>query len=134
MCHEYEIKKALDVLIQYGVSREMISVLHCNTEYPTPMKDVNLKAMLAIKNNLDVEIGYSDHTLGIEVPIAAVALGAKIIEKHFTLDRNLPGPDHSSSLEPEELKVMVKAIRNIELATSGSGKKNLVKALKKVLL
>jgi len=123
MCHEYEIKKALDVLIQYGVSREMISVLHCNTEYPTPMKDVNLKAMLAIKNNLDVEIGYSDHTLGIEVPIAAVALGAKIIEKHFTLDRNLPGPDHSSSLEPEELKVMVKAIRNIELATSGSGKK-----------
>ena len=73
----------------------MISVLHCNTEYPTPMKDVNLKAMLAIKNNLDVEIGYSDHTLGIEVPIAAVALGAKIIEKHFTLDRNLPGPDHS---------------------------------------
>ncbi len=121
MCHEYEIKKALDVLIQYGISREMISVLHCNTEYPTPMKDVNLKAMLAIKNNLDVEVGYSDHTLGIEVPIAAVALGAKIIEKHFTLDRNLPGPDHSASLEPEELKVMVEGIRNIELATSGSG-------------
>jgi len=121
MCHEYEIKKAIDVLIQYGISKEMISVLHCNTEYPTPMKDVNLKAMLAIKNNLDVEIGYSDHTLGIEVPIAAVALGAKIIEKHFTLDRNLPGPDHSASLEPEELKAMVEAIRNIELATSGSG-------------
>tara|TARA_X000000950_G_scaffold281951_1_gene379740 strand:+ start:12961 stop:13980 length:1020 start_codon:yes stop_codon:yes gene_type:complete len=121
MCHEYEIKKALDVLIQYGISREMISVLHCNTEYPTPMKDVNLKAMLAIKNNLDVEVGYSDHTLGIEVPIAAVALGAKIIEKHFTLDRNLAGPDHSASLEPEELKVMVEGIRNIELATSGSG-------------
>ena len=121
MCHEYEIKQALDILIQYGISREMISVLHCNTEYPTPMKDVNLMAMLAIKNNLDVEIGYSDHTLGIEVPIAAVALGAKIIEKHFTLDRNLPGPDHSASLEPEELKVMIEAIRNIELATSGSG-------------
>ena len=121
MCHEYEIKRALDVLIQYGISREMISVLHCNTEYPTPMKDVNLMAMLSIKKNLDVAIGYSDHTLGVEVPIAAVALGAKIIEKHFTLDRNLAGPDHSASLEPEELKVMVEGIRNIELATSGSG-------------
>lgn len=121
MCHEYEIKRALDVLIQYGISREMISVLHCNTEYPTPMKDVNLKAMLSIKKNLDVAIGYSDHTLGVEVPIAAVALGAKIIEKHFTLDRNLPGPDHSASLEPDELKAMVEAIRNIELAISGNG-------------
>jgi len=118
-----DINKALAILLKFGVKKENITILHCNTEYPTPMKDVNLKAMLAIKNNLDVEIGYSDHTLGIEVPIAAVALGAKIIEKHFTLDRNLPGPDHSSSLEPEELKVMVKAIRNIELATSGSGKK-----------
>lgn len=121
MCHEYEIKRALDVLIQYGISREMISVLHCNTEYPTPMKDVNLMAMLSIKKNLDVAIGYSDHTLGVEVPIAAVALGAKIIEKHFTLDRNLPGPDHSASLEPDELKAMVEAIRNIELAISGNG-------------
>jgi len=123
MCHEYEIKQALNVLIQFGVSREMISILHCNTEYPTPMKDVNLKAMLSIKDNLDIEIGYSDHTLGIEVPTAAVALGAKIIEKHFTLDRTLLGPDHAASLEPEELKAMVKAIRNIELAISGNGVK-----------
>ena len=123
MCHEFEVKQALNVLIQFGVSREIISVLHCNTEYPTPLKDVNLKAMLSIKDNLDVKIGYSDHTLGIEVPIAAVALGAKIIEKHFTLDRTLTGPDHAASLEPEELKAMVKAIRNIELAISGNGEK-----------
>jgi len=120
MCHEYEIKQALDVLIQFGISKEMISILHCNSEYPTPMKDVNLKAMLSIKNKFGVEIGYSDHTLGIEVPIAAVALGSKIIEKHFTLDRTLPGPDHAASLEPDELKAMVKAIRNIELAISGN--------------
>jgi sialic acid synthase SpsE len=85
------------------------------------MGDVNLKAMLHIKKELGVEIGYSDHTLGIEVPIAAVAMGAKVIEKHFTLDRNLPGPDHKASLEPEELKAMVTSIRNIELAISGSG-------------
>ena len=123
MCHEYEIKQALDVLIQFGISKEMISILHCNTEYPTPMKDVNLKAMLSIKNKFGVEIGYSDHTRGIEVPIAAVALGSKIIEKHFTLDRTLPGPDHAASLEPDELKAMVKAIRNIELAISGNGVK-----------
>lgn len=123
MCHEYEIKQALDILLQFGISKEMISVLHCNTEYPTPMKDVNLNAMLSIKDNIDIEIGYSDHTLGIEVPIAAVALGAKIIEKHFTLDRTLSGPDHAASLEPNELKAMVKAIRNTELAISGNGVK-----------
>lgn len=123
MCSEIEIKNALDVLIKFGLSKEKISILHCNTEYPTPMKDVNLKAMLAIQKTFNVEIGYSDHTLGIEVPIAAVAMGAKIIEKHFTLDRTLPGPDHVASLEPDELKNMVKAIRNIELATSGDGDK-----------
>ena len=123
MSNEYEIKQALNVLIQFGISREMISILHCNTEYPTPMKDVNLKAMLSIKDNLDIEIGYSDHTLGIEVPTAAVALGAKIIEKHFTLDRTSLGPDHAASLEPDELKAMVKAIRNIEKAISGNGVK-----------
>ena len=121
MCYEYEIKQALDVLVQFGISKEIISILHCNTEYPTPMKDVNLKGMLSIKENLGTEIGYSDHTLGIEVPIAAVALGASIIEKHFTLDRTLPGPDHRASLEPDELKAMVKAIRNIELSISGNG-------------
>jgi N,N'-diacetyllegionaminate synthase len=123
MCSEIEIKEAVDVLIKFGLKKEAISILHCNTEYPTPMKDVNLKAMLAIKQKFEVQVGYSDHTLGIEVPIAAVALGATIIEKHFTLDRNLPGPDHVASLEPEELKAMVKAIRNIELVLSGDGEK-----------
>ena len=101
--------------------KENVTILHCNTEYPTPMLDVNLKAMLHIQKELDVKIGYSDHTLGIEVPIAAVALGARVIEKHFTIDRNLPGPDHKASLEPIELISMVNAIRNIEKALSGSG-------------
>jgi N,N'-diacetyllegionaminate synthase len=123
MCSEIEIKNALKVLVKFGLKKEAISILHCNTEYPTPMKDVNLKAMLAIKKSFGVQIGYSDHTLGIEVPIAAVAMGARIIEKHFTLDRTLPGPDHVASLEPKELKEMVKAIRNIELAVSGDGEK-----------
>ncbi len=118
-----EIIQAIEVLEQGGITREMISVLHCNTEYPTPMQDVNLLAMCDIAKQLGVKTGYSDHTLGIEVPIAAVALGAVIIEKHFTLDRNMPGPDHKASLEPAELKAMVSAIRNIELALSGSGKK-----------
>ncbi|WP_289663065.1 N-acetylneuraminate synthase [Flavobacterium panacagri] len=123
MCSEEDIEKALEVLVKFGLSKEMISILHCNTEYPTPMKDVNLKAMLSIKEKFQTPIGYSDHTLGIEVPVAAVALGAKIIEKHFTLDKTLPGPDHVASLEPHELKQMVEAIRNIELATSGDGEK-----------
>ncbi len=116
-----EIKKAMDVFIEAGLSLNDITILHCNTEYPTPMADVNLKAMISIQNMLGVKIGYSDHTMGFEVPIAAVALGATIIEKHFTLDRNLPGPDQLASLEPNELKDMVKAIRNVELAISGSG-------------
>jgi N,N'-diacetyllegionaminate synthase len=123
MCSEIEIKQAMDVLLKFGLKKDNISILHCNTEYPTPMKDVNLKAMLSIQKTFDVQVGYSDHTLGIEVPIAAVAMGATIIEKHFTLDRTLPGPDHVASLEPEELKAMVKAIRNIELALSGDGQK-----------
>ena len=118
-----EIRVALDVLIEGGLKLENITVLHCNTEYPTPMKDVNLLAMNAIKEAFGVKVGYSDHTLGIEVPIAAVALGARVIEKHFTIDRSLPGPDHRASLEPAELKAMVSTIRNIELALSGGGKK-----------
>ena len=118
-----EIEQALQVLTSEGLTNREITVLHCNTEYPTPMEDVNLKAMNTIGREFDVEVGYSDHTLGIEVPIAAVALGARVIEKHFTLDRNLPGPDHRASLEPVELKQMVNAIRNIEAAISGSGKK-----------
>jgi N-acetylneuraminate synthase/N,N'-diacetyllegionaminate synthase len=116
-----EIECSLNILIEGGLSRDKITILHCNTEYPTPMSDVNLPAMLTIRDAFKVSIGYSDHTLGIEVPIAAVALGAKVIEKHFTLDRTLPGPDHIASLEPFELKEMVKAIRNIELAISGNG-------------
>lgn len=121
MANMDEIKAAHKVLIENGAKQENITILHCNTEYPTPMEDVNLKAMLDIQKQLKAKIGYSDHTLGIEVPIAAVALGAKVIEKHFTLDRNLPGPDHKASLEPGELKAMVSAIRNIEKAISGSG-------------
>ena len=111
-----EIEDALDILISVGTPLENITVLHCNTEYPTPFEDVNLLAMLTIKNAFDVNVGYSDHTLGIEIPVAAVALGATVIEKHFTLDKNMKGPDHKASLEPDELKVMVQAIRNIEKA------------------
>ncbi|OXA71456.1 N-acetylneuraminate synthase [Flavobacterium aquidurense] len=131
MCSEKDIENALDVLLKYGLTKELISILHCNTEYPTPMQDVNLKAMLSIKEKFQTQIGYSDHTLGIEVPIAAVALGAKIIEKHFTLDRNLLGPDHIASLEPDELKEMVATIRNIELAIGGDGQKEASESEKK---
>lgn len=118
-----EIDNAIRVLTENGAEKSSITVLHCNTEYPTPMMDVNLKAMNTIAEEFGVEVGYSDHTLGIEVPVAAVAMGAKVIEKHFTLDQTLPGPDHRASLEPEELTQMVRAIRNIEKAISGSGKK-----------
>jgi N-acetylneuraminate synthase len=126
-----EIKDAVKVLIDNGVSKDKITILHCNTEYPTPMEDVNLKAMLHIQRELGLPIGYSDHTLGIEVPIAAVALGATVIEKHFTLDKTLPGPDHKASLEPNELKAMVSAIRNIEKAIGGSGLKEVSKSEEK---
>jgi N-acetylneuraminate synthase/N,N'-diacetyllegionaminate synthase len=118
-----EIKEALNVLERFGLNRENIIILHCNTEYPTPMEDVNLKAMLTIGDTFGVKTGYSDHTLGIEVPTAAVAMGAVVIEKHFTIDKTLPGPDHAASLGPDELIAMVKAIRNIELALSGNGMK-----------
>lgn len=121
MAYIKEIESAIKVIENEGLERSYITVLHCNTDYPTPMQDVNLKAMLQIERELGVKIGYSDHTLGIEVPIAAVALGARVIEKHFTLDKNLSGPDHRASLEPDELKNMVSAIRNIELAISGNG-------------
>ena len=111
-----EIEAALDACEIAGTPRSRITVLHCNTEYPTPMQDVNLRAMCSIRDAFGVAVGYSDHTLGIEVPIAAVALGATVIEKHLTLDRNWPGPDHKASLEPDEFAVMVRAIRNIEQA------------------
>src|SRR3972149_11419119 len=117
-----EIEDALDVLTASGTPKEDITVLHCNTEYPTPFEVVNLNAMLTIRDAFKVKVGYSDHTLGIEIPIAAVALGARVIEKHFTLDKNMKGPDHKASLEPGELNNMVKAIRNIEKAL-GNGQK-----------
>lgn len=115
-----EIEAALNVLTQAGTAKEKITVLHANTEYPTPMQDVNLKAMQTIGQAFDIAVGYSDHTLGIEVDVAAVALGASVIEKHFTLDKTMEGPDHKASLEPDELKAMVSAIRNIEQALGSS--------------
>jgi N,N'-diacetyllegionaminate synthase len=118
-----EVKEALEVLISCGTDEKVITVLHCNTEYPTPCDDVNLKAMLTIRDELSVKVGYSDHTPGIEVSVAAVALGAEVIEKHFTLDKNMEGPDHRASLEPDKLKAMVSAIQNIEKAMGTGIKK-----------
>jgi len=111
-----EIENALNILLGAGTSKDSIVVLHCNTEYPTPMEDVNLKAMLTMRDTLGVNVGYSDHTSGIEVSVAAVALGATVIEKHFTLDKNMEGPDHNASLDQSELERMVTAIRNVEKA------------------
>lgn len=122
MANMAEVEKGLNELIRSGLNKEKIIILHATTEYPTLAKDVNLKAMQTIKKSLDVKIGYSDHTLGIEVPIAAVAMGACIIEKHFTLDKNMEGPDHRASLEPKELKEMVACIRNIEIALGDGAK------------
>ena len=119
-----EIEAAIEVLEQTGTPRAKLTVLHCTTEYPTPMNEVNLRAMQSIHAAFDVAVGYSDHTEGIEIAIAAVAMGASVIEKHFTLDRTFPGPDHQASLEPAELKAMVTAIRNIEIAL-GDGIKRL---------
>ncbi len=119
-----EIGDAIKVLTGSGLIKDQITILHCNTQYPTPMADVNLLAMNAIRDQFGIKVGYSDHTLGIEIPIAAVALGALVIEKHFTLDRTMPGPDHKASLEPDELSAMVSGIRNVELALSGNGIKS----------
>ncbi len=116
-----EVKEAVKILKENGASD--VSVLHCNTQYPTPMQDVNLNVMNTIRKEIGVCVGYSDHTEGIEVPIAAVAMGAEIIEKHFTLDKTMEGPDHKASLEPQELKAMIKAIRNIELAMGDAAKR-----------
>ena len=123
MCSLGDIENALNVLYLGGLSTERITLLHCNTEYPTPMIDVNLRAMETLRYAFGTKIGYSDHTKGIEVPIAAVALGATVIEKHFTLDKSLPGPDHVASLDPHELKAMVDAIRNIESAIGTTEKR-----------
>lgn len=120
MCGMEEIRQAVDCLKKAGTPE--ITLLHCNTEYPTPMEDVNLKAMITMEKEFCLPVGYSDHTQGIEIPVAAAALGACVLEKHFTLDRGMEGPDHQASLEPEELKAMVAAVRNVEEAL-GSGKK-----------
>ncbi len=131
MCDIEDVRAAVEVLYKNDLSKEKLILLHCNTEYPTPFEDVNLKAMDALRNEFGVKVGYSGHTKGIEVPIAAVALGATVIEKHFTLDRNMEGPDHKASLEPDELKAMVDAIRNIEKAISGDGKKQVSESERK---
>lgn len=123
MCEINEVEDALNVLLQKGLPLDMITLLHCNTEYPTPYCDVNLKAMFNLRDKFGVKVGYSDHTRGLEIPIAAVALGATVIEKHFTLDRTLPGPDHIASLEPEELKQMVVSVRHIEQALGDGAKR-----------
>ncbi|MCK4690716.1 MAG: N-acetylneuraminate synthase, partial [Desulfuromonadales bacterium] len=118
-----EIEAAIQVLFAAGLNKAQLTILHCNTEYPTPMADVNLRAMETMADSFDVKTGYSDHTLGIEIPIAAVALGARVIEKHITLDNKLPGPDHRASLEPQELEEMISAIRNLEQALGDGIKK-----------
>ncbi len=135
-----EVSGALTILIDAGMKKENITILHANTMYPTPMEDVNLNAMLTIQREFDIAVGYSDHTLGIEVDIAAVTMGASIIEKHFTLDNSMKGPDHKASLEPEELKAMVVAIRNTEKALgdgfkipSKSEKPNMINARKSIV-
>ncbi len=135
-----EISAAIEVLVETGIKHDDIIILHCNTEYPTPYADVNLRAMQTIGKELNVQVGYSDHTNGIEVPIAAVALGATVIEKHFTLDKTMEGPDHKASLEPDELKAMVDAIRHIEVAlgnpekhVTDSERKNMIVARKSIL-
>jgi len=135
-----EISAAITVLVEAGIKRDEIIILHCNTEYPTPYGDVNLLAMQTIGKELNVKVGYSDHTNGIEVPIAAVAMGATVIEKHFTLDKTMEGPDHKASLEPDELKAMVNSIRHIELAlgnpekhVTNSERKNMIVARKSIL-
>jgi N,N'-diacetyllegionaminate synthase len=140
MCNLEDIEASLDVLLKEGCKKQDVTILHCNTEYPTPYSDVNLRAMQEIEKKFGTKVGYSDHTNGIEVPIAAVAMGACVIEKHFTLDRNMEGPDHKASLEPNELKKMVESIRNIESAlgtghkvVSPSEKKNIEIARKSIV-
>ncbi len=131
MCDLEDVRTAVSALYQNGLLKKNLVLLHCNTEYPTPYIDVNLKAMISLREEFGVEVGYSDHTNGFEVAIAAVALGASIIEKHFTLDHNMKGPDHKASLEPNELKAMITAIRNVEIAMSGDGTKHVSESERK---
>lgn len=134
MSYLEEVEKAIDVLTIAGTPKSQITALHCTSSYPAPFRDINLFAMRTLREELDVNVGYSDHTLGTEVAIAAVALGAQVIEKHFTLDRNLPGPDHKASLEPDELKLMVEQIRNIEVAIGDGVKRPLPSELDNIYL
>ena len=127
-----EVNEAVKILIKSGTDKKKITILHCNTEYPTPYEDINLHAMITLEKELGIDVGYSDHSIGIDVPIAAVALGAKIIEKHFTLDKNMEGPDHKASLDPKELKEMVIAIRNIEKAMGDGVKRPSKSELKNI--
>ncbi len=127
-----EVREAIQILNNGGIPK--ISLLHCTTEYPAPYSDVNLLAMLSMKDAFGLDVGYSDHTLGIEIPIAAVAMGATIIEKHFTLDRNMDGPDHKASLEPDELAAMVEAIRNVELAMGNGIKEPASSEIKNIVI
>lgn len=140
MCNLGDIENAIQILTESGMAREQITLLHCNTQYPTPFEDVNLLAIKTLQQAFKVPVGYSDHTLGIHIPIAAVSMGAQVIEKHFTLDRKLPGPDHLASLEPNELKEMVRCIRDIEVAlgngiktTSSSERENRILARKSIV-
>lgn len=130
MCEIREIEEAMKILKENGSGE--ITLLHCTTEYPAPIEDVNLKAMLTLKEKFNVNVGYSDHTKGIEVPIAAVAMGAMVIEKHFTLDKSMEGPDHKASLEPSELKEMINSIRNVELAMGNGEKKPAASEVKNI--
>ena len=132
MCTLGEVENALNVLIGGGLLMDEITVLHCNTEYPTPMKDANLRAIVTIRNAFNIKVGYSDHTVGIEAAIAAVSLGAHVIEKHITLDKMLPGPDHIASSEPEEFEAMVASIRRIEVALGDGIKKPSASELKNI--
>ena len=128
MSTEKEIFKAIEVLRKYSKSENEITLLHCNSAYPTPMEDVNLLSMNYLKKQFNVDVGYSDHTQGIDISLAAVAIGATVIEKHFTIDKSMEGPDHSSSLDPNELKMMIKGIRNIEISLQGQSSKTVTKS------
>jgi N,N'-diacetyllegionaminate synthase len=132
MCTLEEIKKSLNTLIESGLNKKNITVLHCNTDYPTNFKDVHLRAMVGMKDLLGVNVGYSDHTIGSEVSVGAVALGATIIEKHFTMDKEMMGPDHSSSLEPKELEHLVTSVRNISTSLGSAEKKPTKSEMKNV--
>jgi N,N'-diacetyllegionaminate synthase len=132
MCKLSEIEAAMEVLLNAGLDQSMITVLHCTSSYPAPFTDLNLNAISTMKERLNVRVGYSDHSLGIEIPIAAVALGATVIEKHLTLDKSMPGPDHIASIEPHEFKQMVEAIRNIEISLGDGDKRPVESELKNI--